>query len=104
MLGLKLGCIGGGGRKGGYKRGEIGLGYKKRRQGGGEGRAPPRSGQGTVGWTRLQEPEGGGSTEILGEKEELGSTRPPEPGLRMPTGRRGGGRGPARGGGGRKSL
>lgn len=44
------------GIKGGYKRGELGLGAQGPKQGVGEDRKPLRSGEGTAGWTRLQAP------------------------------------------------
>lgn len=49
--------MGGWGIKGGYKRGELGLGALEPKQGAREDRMPPRSGEGTAGWMRLQAPE-----------------------------------------------
>lgn len=54
--GAEVGMNGGRGIKGGYKRGELGLGAFEPKQGAGEGRTPPRSSEGTAGWTRLQAP------------------------------------------------
>lgn len=54
--GAEVGLNGGMGIKGGYKRGELGLGAQEPKLGAGEDRTPPRSGKGTAGWTLLQEP------------------------------------------------
>ena len=54
--GAEVGLNGGMGIKGGYKRGELGLGAQEPKQGAGEDRTAARSGEGTTGWTRLQAP------------------------------------------------
>lgn len=50
--GAEVGLNGGRGKKGQYKRGELGPGAQERKPGRGD-RPPARPGEGTAGWTRL---------------------------------------------------